>query len=101
MNTKDSLIDTVKENILHRYPAVIDIDVSLERKPNRRYQSKIILRTKNKSYFSEKTDQNYKQSLDKSSYAIKKQLEKVKISEIHRNHPKIVFTEEVPEVKVA
>jgi ribosome-associated translation inhibitor RaiA len=101
MKVKNSLIKLTKENIYYLYHEVITVDIDIKRLANRRYQSKIKLKTKTGSFFADKEDQGYRKSLEKSYDAIKKQLEKVKINKIHKHFSDLIFEEYVQEDQVA
>jgi ribosome-associated translation inhibitor RaiA len=95
MKEKKNLISLAKESIYHLYPIVISMDVDMIRLTNNRYKSKVVLKTKKKSFFANKEAPNYKESLDRSCHAIKKQLEKFKIDRVHQSSKESVFEDEV------
>lgn len=95
MEGKNSLIRLAKENIYHLFPKVTSMDISMTRLANNCYKSKIILKTKMRSFFVLKEAQNYKESLDKSCDAMKKQLKKVKVNKVHQTHSQITFEDEL------
>ena len=101
MKVKSNLIKLAKENIYHQYPKVLSIDIDIRRLTDRRYKSRITLKTKTASFFADKEDQGYRKSLEKSYRAIKKQLEKVKINKIHKNSTDVIFEEYIQEDQVA
>lgn len=81
---KKGLLKMAKENISHLYPKVVSMDVDMIRLTKNHFRSKIVLKTKSKSFFADKEASTYQQSLDKSCDAIKKQLEKEKVNKMHK-----------------
>jgi hypothetical protein len=73
----------------------------MKRSSDKRFESRILLKTKNKRFFAEKVDKTYRKSLEKSYLAIKRQLEKSKINKVHKHHSEMIFEESILEKQVA
>lgn len=95
MKVKNNLIKLTKENLFHQYPKVMSVDIDVKRLANRRYKSRITLKTKTARFFADKEDQGYRKSLERSYRAIKKQLEKVEVDKIRRGFPDLIFEDEI------
>lgn len=95
MKKGKSLLNLAKENIYHLYPKVISMDVDMIRLANNHFRSKIVLKTKAKSFFANKVALNYKESLDKSCQAIKKQLERAKVDGVHQFKKDAISEDEI------
>ncbi|MDA8793320.1 hypothetical protein N9N67_08740 [Bacteriovoracaceae bacterium] len=95
MKREKNLISQTKDNIYRLYPKINSLEVDMIKLKNENYRSRIILTIKKKSFFVEKEAQNYKESLDKSSHAIKEQLERAKIDRAPQPLLEVEFEDEV------
>lgn len=95
MKKGKSLLSLAKENIYHLYPKVMSIDVNMIKLANNHFRSKIILKTKMKSFFADKVAVNYKESLNKSCQAIKKQLSRAKFNRSYQSKNKGIPEDEI------
>ncbi len=98
MKERKSLLNLAKENIYHLYPKVSSIDIHMTRLANGHFKSKIIIKIKAKIFFANREGKNYKESLDKSFKAIKKQLERVKIDKVHKSKKESIIENEIKEL---
>lgn len=95
MKERVSLINLAQKIIYKLYPNVISMDINVIKLASNIYISKIILKTSKKNFFVTKEAQGYKESLDRSCHALKKQLERGKIDRVHKSRKKMVFEDEV------
>lgn len=95
MKKGKNLLSLAKENMYHLYPKVISMDVEMIRLTNNHFRSKIVLKTKSKRFFANKVALNYKESLNKSCQAIKKQLERSKVDVVHQLKKEAIFEDEI------
>ncbi len=99
MNKKFTLdsgyIEKVKKHIKDIYPNTRDIDIKIEKSPEKKFKSTIIVKTpKKKHLVAQKYADTYAYSLEKSQRAITKQIEKLKMKSIAKqNHHSIKSVE--------
>lgn len=94
MKKRKSLIRIAKERICHMYPRIISMDIDMIRLKDNNFRSKIVLKTKTKNFLANKVAFHYKESLNRSCQAIKKQLERVKFDRVHRLKNEVKFEDE-------
>jgi len=87
MGTKNSLVNEIKEKLYSFFPHTQKIEIKIHKDENRLYDSSIQVQIPGgKGLYAHKKDVNMKRSLNRSSHAIIRQLDRLKTRWDKRHH---------------